>query len=133
MTAEHQRRYRAANLEKVRESERQYRTVNQEKRREAGRRYHARLRDQVFDHYGRICACPGCGAAGRLTIDHIDGNGRVHREELFGRSRENGSRRLYRWLVSNGFPPGFQVLCAPCNSSKRHAPACRLDHAAVQP
>ena len=83
-------------------------------------------RDIVFGHYGRICSCPGCGATKDLTIDHINGDGDAHRIGLFGRSAE--SRQLFIWLIETGFPPGFQVLCRPCNASKGTGPACRLDH-----
>jgi hypothetical protein len=76
----------------------------------------------VFGHYGQLCAC--CGTAYWLTIDHIDGNSQQHHAEIGGR------QKLYRWLIANGFPPGFQTLCAPCNSSKRSGNRCRLDHRA---
>ncbi len=36
---------------------------------------------------------------------------------------------MYRWLIRNGFPEGFQTLCMPCNSSKRDGDRCRLGHA----
>jgi len=38
----------------------------------------ARARDQVLDHYGRVCVC--CGATRGLTIDHVNGDGKAHRE-----------------------------------------------------
>ena len=79
----------------------------------------ARARDQVLDHYGRVCVC--CGATRGLTIDHVNGDGKAHREELKG--------DLYRWLVQEGFPRGFQVLCTPCNSSKGTGLACRMHDA----
>ena len=39
----------------------------------------------VLAHYGRVCACPGCGATDDLTIDHKNGDGRAQRIKLFGR------------------------------------------------
>jgi len=86
-----------------------------------------RLRDQVFDHYGRVCACPGCGATDKLTIDHVNGGGTAHRIEVFGRLAE--SVKMHRWLIEQGFPDGFQVLCTSCNASKWKGTACRIDHA----
>jgi len=91
-------------------------------RRAARLRAQARKREAVFDHYGRACAC--CGATGNLTVDHVDGNGNAHRAKI-----GYGSARLYRWLVSNGFPDGFQILCGPCNVSKGCRKSCRIDHA----
>lgn len=84
------------------------------------------LRAVVFSHYGRVCACPGCGATENLTIDHVEGGGTAHRAEV---SRGASGTHFYRWLVSSGFPPGFQVLCLLCNSSKGERGGCRLDHA----
>jgi hypothetical protein len=74
----------------------------------------------VLSHYGDVCAC--CGTADRLTIDHISGDGGEHREQV------GGGWAIYRWIVANGFPEGFQVLCRPCNSSKHRGSRCRLNH-----
>lgn len=151
---ENQRRRRAANPEAVRETDRRYReknraSVNEAKKRryaanpdpkraaehrryeanreaiqEVSRRRHAEHREAVFSHYGRECAC--CGSIDRLTIDHVGGNGGEHREEI-----GHGSTILYRWLVSNGFPDGFQVLCLRCNQSKGDRAACQINHQAA--
>jgi hypothetical protein len=83
------------------------------------------LREQVFGHYGRTCAC--CGSTDRLCIDHINGDGRAHRITLYGRANAAGTQ-FYRWLIQNGFPPGFQVLCLTCSTSKGDGPACGLHH-----
>ena len=109
-----------------REARRLRRQLYPEKRRAARRRYrarrHQREREQVFAHYGTSCAC--CGAADRLTIDHVAGDGAEHRRAMGNR----GGYRTYRWLIANGFPAGFQTLCEPCNLSKGRKPACRLGH-----
>lgn len=81
-------------------------------------RRHANKR-RVFAHYGTSCAC--CGTTKDLTIDHIDGNGKEHREEVTG-----GSSSFYAWLVRNGFPAGYQTLCATCNLSKGRGEHCRI-------
>lgn len=75
-----------------------------------------KIREQVFGHYGQACSC--CGAVKGLTIDHINGDGKAHRGELQG--------DFYAWLIRNGFPPGFQVLCIPCNSSKGDGLVCKM-------
>lgn len=137
------RRYREAHPEEIRERERRWREAHKEERREHERervqrwrdenpaivsrqwyRYRDHLRSQVFGHYGRECAC--CGTTDRLSIDHINGDGKTHRVALFGRERE--STALYRWLINEGFPEGFQILCNRCNSSKHCGDRCRLDH-----
>src|SRR3990167_3944786 len=67
---------------------------------------HHRKRQEVFDHYGNRCECCGETEPMFLTVDHINGGGREH-NKLIG--------NLYRWLVSNGFPKGFRLLCMNCN------------------
>jgi len=93
---------------------------------EQKRKYQASFRSQVFDHYGQVCAC--CGTTENLSIDHAGSDGRSHREQLFGKSQGRASSGFYFWLVKQGFPPGYQVLCRPCNSSKGRSERCRLDH-----
>ena len=88
-----------------------------------------RLRRKVFDYYGRACAC--CGATDELCIDHVNGDGRQHRMELFSDPRRAG-HDFYRVLIRQGFPPGYQVLCRRCSSSKGRTAACRLDHRAEE-
>jgi hypothetical protein len=52
-----------------------------------------------------------------LQVDHIDGHGAGYRQ-----SKEIGGlgHVLYRWLISNNFPPGYRLLCANHNW-KHHA------------
>jgi len=123
--------YRASNREAVNESSARYRASNREKIKESSRRYRTSLRTAVFDHYGWTCAC--CGSKRQPTIDHVNGNGGQHREELFGEGRGARADRFYVWLRANGFPGGFQTLCLPCNSSKAGRPHCRLNHQKVTP
>jgi len=52
-----------------------------------------------------------------LQIDHIEGKGTEHRKSI---GIKNGGITFYYWLINNGFPEGFQVLCANCNWLKRH-------------
>jgi hypothetical protein len=121
---ERTRRWRAANLEKSRAMTRQsvsrWREANPGKVREVRQQHLGRLKAAVFDHYGRACAC--CGAMDRLTVDHVNGDGAEHRAEI------GGGWAIYRWLINNGFPDGFQILCRPCNVSKKRGTHCRLSH-----
>jgi hypothetical protein len=128
---ERERRYLDAHpeaRERRRQRARRYRQENPEPIRERGRQMRQAARDAVLDHYGRVCACPGCGATEDLVIDHVNGDGKAHRIKVFGIT-DSGSYRMYRWLIRNGFPEDFQVLCNRCNSSKNNGPACRLNHA----
>jgi predicted restriction endonuclease len=75
---------------------------------------HAAHRDAVLAHYGHKCATPGCVEVTKefLHVDHIDGGGNAHLKEI-------GFGKIFRWLIKNNFPPGFQILCVDCNVEKR--------------
>lgn len=130
------RKYRAIDPERyrdperIREYSRRYRETHPEyveRERERQRERNKKRREAVFDHYGRMCACPGCGATENLSIDHPHGDGSDHRIEIWGNPRGGGSS-MYGWLITQGFPDGYQVLCMRCNQSKGRASACRLQH-----
>jgi hypothetical protein len=74
-------------------------------------------RRAVITHYGGACACCGQDIFEFLEIDHIDGGGAAHRKKI-------GQGGLYRWLITNDYPSGFQVLCSDCNHSKGRYGAC---------
>ena len=80
--------------------------------RERGRKYLVKWRQAVFDHYGWECACCGETEPIFLTIDHMNNDGAEHRR------RDVVAISLYRWLVRNGFPEGFQTLCYNCNCGR---------------
>jgi len=118
------RRWREAHPDAELEANRRYYAANAEARRADSRQRHAANRGAVLDHYGQACAC--CGSVKKLTVDHVNGDGGQHRAEI------GGSSRLYRWLIANGFPDGFQTLCRPCNRSKGSGDRCRIDHTAEE-
>lgn len=119
--------YRAANKEKLATANREYVRANPEKNTAKAMRYYLRLKAKIFAHYGERCAC--CGSGERLTIDHVNGDSPAQRLEALGTSDGPGSTEpLYRWLIANGFPGGFQTLCRPCNASKLNLGSCRMDH-----
>ena len=68
---------------------------------------------QVLTHYGKgKLACVLCGFNNiwALSIDHINGGGH---QDIHG-------TLLYRRLVKENFPEGFQTLCMNCQWIKRH-------------
>ncbi len=67
----------------------------------------------IIGHYGGICNCCGEKRMQFLTIDHIDGGGHKHRNSL-----KSDGTTFYRWIIKNGFPTGFQVLCLNCNMGR---------------
>lgn len=82
------------------------------KRREYVRLSQARLRDEVYSVYGGECICCGEREPRFLTLDHIDGGGTRHRQEV------GWGSKFYRWLKREGFPPIVQVLCFNCNNGR---------------
>jgi hypothetical protein len=72
------------------------------------------LKGEAFNHYGGPkCSC--CGETGVLflTIDHMNNDGYEHRKAGI-----RSGTTLYRWLRTQGYPTGFQVLCFNCNIGK---------------
>jgi len=60
------------------------------------------------------CKCCGVTIITFLTIDHINGGGRKHRENI----GLYGGYKFYGWLKKHNYPSGFQVLCANCHLGK---------------
>lgn len=83
-------------------------------------RYRTKIQSVVLAAYGGPrCRCCGLEEKMVLEIDHVAGGGSRHVQEL--------GTDLYRWLIKNKFPPGFQVLCSNCNRGKyRNKGVCPL-------
>ena len=130
---EYYRKYRKENPEKVKSKNDRYKTnekykikrdeylkkyVNEhkEKLNEKSRNFHRKNREDVLQHYGQKCVCCCENNKEFLAIDHINGEGRKHRNSITG--------GIYKWLIRNNFPEGFQILCHNCNSSKSYYGYC---------
>lgn len=87
-----------------------------ERMRELSRQYGRRLRETVLAAYGGVCVCCGEATYEFLAIDHVNNDGKQHRQEVGGGVYEDIKRR--------GFPPGFQVLCHNCNLAKAFYGEC---------
>jgi hypothetical protein len=76
----------------------------------------------VLQHYSNgdpACYCCGATEWEFLTLDHVAENGSAHRKEL--QQMQNGRHvgwYIFKWLIDNGFPGGYQVLCFNCNVGK---------------
>lgn len=86
------------------ENQKRYRSQQDDYRRQK----RAELKQQVLTHYGACCACCGEREILFLTIDHIHGNGGLHRRQI-------GKTDMWKWLAQNDYPDGFQILCYNCN------------------
>ena len=86
-------------------SNKTYCSVHAEVARRRNRQRLQRAKRETLSHYGNcLCACCGESEMEFLSIDHIHGGGRKHRQEL-------GIGSIYVWLRQQNFPNGFQVLC----------------------
>lgn len=98
--------------------QRDYHNKNREERNrqcnERNKKLHQKYCIEVLTHYGGNppkCACCGENHILFLTIDHINGDGAEHKRRI----KQNS---VYRWLIKNNFPEGYQVLCYNCNCGK---------------
>jgi hypothetical protein len=78
------------------------------------RRRRAMWRVQVIEHYGGVCTCCGETNPAFLSVDHVNNDGAEHR-------LVTNNTNICGWLVRNGFPDGFTVLCYNCNLGRQHA------------
>ena len=70
---------------------------------------------EVLTHYGGNpprCSSCGEGNLSVLEVDHINNDGKSHKNK--GGGRITGSS-FYRYILNNSFPGGLQVLCKNCN------------------
>jgi len=65
----------------------------------------------ILNHYGNECVCCGESNYKFLTVDHINGGGRRHREQ-------RSITDINSWLINNNYPDGYQILCFNCNCAK---------------
>ena len=70
--------------------------------------YFLSIKKEIMDNYGG-CFCSICGYNNiqALTIDHIFGGGRKHREH----TTKRGGYSFYLWIKRNNYPKLFRVLC----------------------
>jgi len=126
--------YRKLHKDKVQEKQRRYYQNNKEKHQAYSRNYYAqngdtiranavrtgkilrkKMRLAVLLYYSNdTMACVKCGFSDirALCLDHINGGGSEHRRKF-----KNGGN-VWCWLARHGFPPGYQILCANCNTIK---------------
>ena len=91
-----------------------------------------RRKAEVLTHYGNgvlACVCCGIDTLDFLTLDHVDANGADHRKDLKG---EHGGKAtgwfIYRWLMDNNYPEGYQTLCYNCNVGKHRTKLNKCPH-----
>jgi len=72
-------------------------------------------KEQIIAHYGGVCAWPECGVKDldMLSLDHVNDDGAEDRKQ-FGLGT-----RFYRYVVKQGFPDRYRVLCMNHQWKKR--------------
>lgn len=81
---------------------------------EYNRNRHKQFKLKVFTHYGGNpprCNCCGEMEFDFLTIDHKNEDGAKHRRNV-------NQARIYKDLIDNSFPEGYQILCINCNFAR---------------
>ena len=69
------------------------------------------IKKEVFDYYGSKCQLCNESNYEKLSIDHIDKNGRQHRKSVL--KIDSGSQ-FYKWVYKNK-PDNLRILCFNCN------------------
>ncbi len=92
---------------------------NKDKTKKARRKYHQKNKLKVLTYYSRDNIVPKCVCCGEtiiefLGIDHINNNGAEERKQigLIGAD-------FYAWLIKQGYPEGYQVMCHNCNQGRQ--------------
>lgn len=107
------RAYYRLNGNKERAERRAYYHEHRAQERAYNSAYFRRLREDIVQHYGAMCACCGERQVKFLAIDHVHGGGNRHRR-AFG-----GSYSFYLDIKKRGFPTDFQILCHNCNFGRQ--------------
>ena len=109
---EYLRQYAKTHRKKINETQRRWYTRNKKKAYAHSRRYILKLREDIYEKYGKVCVRCGFSDRRALQIDHVRGNGRAHRATF------KNDYSYYRF-VRDDETGMFQMLCANCNSIKR--------------
>lgn len=130
---EYAKQWRKAHRDSVLESSRRYyqnhreEILKKDKRRWKENRI--QLKREVLLHYSPkvnlvleptsqpFCVRCGFSDLRALSLDHIIAIGGRQKHELYGTKR---GTEFYRWLRTNGYPEGLQVLCMNCQYIKRY-------------
>jgi hypothetical protein len=101
------------------------RLANPEAHSNYGKKGSRLIKMKVIKHYGGECVCCGESCPEFLSVDHKNGDGKAHREELkkiYGYTPLGST--FYCWLIKNGFPDFIQLLCHNCNLAKGNRTMC---------
>ena len=115
--------YREANKDK----KKAYNEANKDKIKAQQKAYRIASKIDVFSHYSKkisnsdipICSCCGYNDIRFLNLDHIKSRKNIPQKE----KKLNGIR-LWKYIKSQGYPDGYQVMCFNCNIAKGNRKYC---------
>ena len=94
-----------------------YRFIHKDELKQRKKEYNLKRKINVMQHYSNkeIPECKLCGQKDirYLSVDHINGFGEKHRQEI-----NKSGIGFYNWLIKNNYPEGYQILCIACNMAK---------------
>jgi len=103
-------------LTRKQEYNRIWRENNKEYKARKMREYREALKEEVLSVYGTNCVVCGFSEVDALQIDHINNDGFSERSKLGG--QKFSGTKFYEYLKKNGWPEGYQTLCANHNAIK---------------
>ena len=128
------KRYRERNPEHVKDLRNKNYAKHKEKNRpRVNKKANERNKEktlQVYTHYSNgspKCACCGVTGIEFLTVDHIIPKLEMVKDSKMIKMGFRVTRKasnLCKWLVTNNFPKGFQILCWNCNFAKGKLGQC---------
>lgn len=81
-------------------------------------------RRKAVEQLGGICVCCHESCLDYLQIDHVENDGKLHRELLI-----HGPQALYRWVLKHPGTVRVQLLCANCHVYKtKYKTLCKDRH-----
>jgi hypothetical protein len=92
--------------------------------------YKQSIRLSCITAYGGACACCGESRQEFLQMAHTAGDGAIERAAA---KQQGLPQTIYARLKKQGYPPGFRVLCANCNSSLAFYGYCPHNPSSVLP
>lgn len=105
------RGWKGRHRECVNEKHREYRRKNKKAISARQKESAFRLRKKVIDFCGGKCECCGEATIEFLQLDHVEKNGKIHREKV------GQGRPMLRHILSGKCEYKIRVLCANCHNA----------------
>lgn len=107
--------------QRVKQYNRTYREKHKEAIRAENQARHLNVKNKILDHYGNECVHCGYSDFRALQLDHINNNGNVERKAVSKDGQRFSGWKFYDWVIKQGYPEGYQILCANCNTLKQYS------------